>query len=72
MDPSVELAGLQTSQVCPRHFFFCASPTFSGVDFQIPRRLHLLHPKNQRPISEIKGDYTAHQSFRTSVAVVSM
>lgn len=28
--------------------------------------------KNQCPISEIKGDYTAHQSFRISVASASM
>lgn len=33
---------------------------FSGVAFQIPQWLHLFRPKNQSPISEIKGDYTAH------------
>lgn len=53
-------------------FFFSPFPPFSGVAFQIPQWLHLFYPKNRSPISEIKGDYTAHQSFRISVAVVSM
>lgn len=41
-------------------FFFFAFLPFSGVAFQIPQWLHLFYPKNQSPISEIKGDYTAH------------